>query len=163
MHWYAIHTKPRQERVAQDSFEREGIKILFPKLRQRKKVRRKYEWITGPLFPCYIFAFFDVATSGRFVRYARGVNKIVSFGGKLAVVEESIIKSIVDHCEGDIVTVQPSELKPGDTVEIQEGPFSGLRGIFERNLSGAERVVILLESIGAGARVQVSQSQVEKI
>lgn len=163
MNWYAVHTKPRQESVVQVHLEKEGLTTFFPKLRRKKTVRRKYQWIVGPLFPCYVFARFDISKSGRLVRYARGVSNIVSFGGRPAVVDDSIIETIQGRCEQDTVTIQPPKLTKGDEVEIQEGPFSGLRGIFERELSGAERVVILLQSITAGVRLEVSRSQLERI
>lgn len=163
LNWYAIHTKPRQEAVAQSSLQREGIEAFYPRLRRKKTVRRKYQWVIGSLFPNYIFACFDLAASGRFVQYARGIHRIVSFGGKPAAVDAAILEGIRRHCEGDVVTILPAALKAGDEVEIQEGPFCGLRGIFERELSGSERVVILLQSIAAAARVEVSRSQLEKV
>jgi len=163
MRWYAIHTKPRQEQVVEAALQREGVKTFFPKLRRKKMIRRKYQWTVGPLFPNYLFGHFDFAESGRLVRYAKGVINIVSFGGKPATVDESIILTITSHCEGDVVTIEPPTLKPGDNVQILEGPLAGLKGIFQRNLSGPERVVVLLQSMGAGARVEVSRSQLEKI
>ena len=162
MHWYAIHTKPRQESIAQASFEQEGIETFFPKLRRKRTIRRKYQWTVGPLFPNYLFARFDIVKSGRFAAYARGVHKIVGFGGKAVVVDDPIIETIMAHCEENTVTLPPPELKPGDNVEIQEGPFCGLRGIFQRELSDSQRVVILLHSIGAGARVEVMRDKLEK-
>lgn len=163
MRWYAIHTKPRQEATVQAGLVREGIPTFYPKLRRKKMVRRKYQWITASLFPSYIFAQFNFAQSGRLVKYAQGVINIVSFGGRPAVVDESIILTILTNCQGDVVTVEPPQMKAGDHVQIQEGPFLGLRGIFERELNGTERVVILLESIGAGARVEIAKSQLEKV
>ena len=163
MNWYAVHTKPRQESVAQSGLQREGVETFFPKLKIKRTIRRKYLWVTGPLFPCYIFARFDIGRSARLVKYANGVTNIVSFGGKPATVEEAIILSILAHCEQDIVTILPPTLKAGDHVEIQEGPFRGLHGIFERELSGSERVSILLECLGKGARAQVSRATLEKI
>lgn len=163
MHWYAVHTKPRQESVAQAALDREGVKTFFPKLRRRKTVRRKFQWVTGPLFPGYLFARFEFMQSGRLVKYANGVTNIVSFGGKPAVVEEAIVRTIQDNCEGDTVTLQPIQFKPGDEVTIQVGPMAGLRGIFEREMSDSERVVILLQAMGAGAKVEVSREQIEKV
>jgi transcriptional antiterminator RfaH len=162
-HWYAVHTKPRQESMARSSLQREGIETFYPKLRRKKTVRRKYRWVSGPLFPSYIFARFDLATSARLVKYATGVTNIVSFGGKPALVDESIVNAIADHCEDDVVTLAPPELRAGDVVEIQEGPLRGLKGIFERELSDSERVVILLQSIAAAARVEVSREHLEKL
>ena len=163
MNWYAIHTKPRQETLAQTSLQREGMETFFPKLKRKRTIRRVRKWMTGPLFPCYIFARFDAQQSGRLVKYANGVTNIVSFGGKPAMVEEALIETIRLHAQEDVVTVQPLPFKPGDIVEIQTGPLRGLSGIFEREMSDRDRVVILLETLAKGTRVQVSREQLEVI
>lgn len=163
MNWYALHTKPRQEAMAQSSLRREGIETFLPKLRRRKTIRRVRRWVTGPLFPNYLFARFEFTTSGRLVKYATGITNIVSFGGNPATVDDAIICAIQAHCEENVVTIPPPELRAGDTVEIQEGPLRGLKGIFERELSDSERVVIMLQSIAAAARVEVSREQLERI
>jgi transcription antitermination factor NusG len=115
------------------------------------------------LFPCYIFARFDAETSQRLVRYANGVTNIVSFGGQPAVVEPGIIAAILEHAQDDVVTVAAPKLHAGDMVEIQEGPLRGLQGVFEREMSDAERVVVLLQTIATAARVQVPRDQVRKV
>ena len=163
MNWFAIHTKPRQEALAQTSLQRDGIEACFPKLRRRRTIRRVRKWVIGPLFPSYIFAQFDVATSARLVKYNTGVITIVNFGGKPAIVDETIITTIRQHAESDIVTIEPVAFKPGDLVEIQAGPLRGLQGIFERAMSDKERVVILLHALAKGSRVQVSREQLEKV
>jgi transcriptional antiterminator RfaH len=163
MNWYAIHTKPRQEAVAQSSLEREGLTTFLPKLRRKRTIRRQYRWTEGPLFPTYLFARFDLEKTARLVKYATGVTNIVSFGGKPAAVDDAIILAIIAHCVDNVVTIEPPKLLPGDLVQIQEGPFRGLRGIFEREMSGSERVVILLQSIAAAARIQVPYHKLEKV
>jgi transcriptional antiterminator RfaH len=119
--------------------------------------------VTGPLFPCYIFARFDPHQSGRLVKYTNGVTNIVSFGGKPAVVEDAIIAAITDHSQDNVITVEPPKLAPGDLVEIQEGPLRGLQGVFEREMSDRDRVIVLLEVLAKGARVEVSREALEKL
>jgi transcriptional antiterminator RfaH len=163
MNWYAIHTKPRQEAVAQRTLAREGVETFFPKLKRKRTIRRVRRWVTGPLFPNYIFARFDLVGSARLVKYANGVANIVSFGGKPAPVDEHILGSIRAHGQDDVVTIKPPELRQGDPVRIQEGPLTGLEGIFEREVSDSERVVILLQTIASRARVELSREQIERI
>jgi hypothetical protein len=43
-------------------------------------------------------------------------------------------------------------LVAGERVVVIDGPFRQFEGIFERHLSGPERVAILLSVMGAGAR-----------
>jgi len=163
MHWYALHTKPRQETLAQSSLQREGLETFFPKLRRRRTIRRVRKWVTGALFPGYIFARFDAVQSGRLAKYANGVTNIVSFGGQPAIVEETIIAAIRAHADDDVVTVQPVQFHPGDVVEIQVGPLRGLQGVVEREMSDHDRVIILLDTLAQGTRVQVSREQLERI
>ena len=163
MNWYAVHAKPRQEAVALLSLQREKVETFFPQLRRKRTIRRVRKWVTGPLFPGYFFARFDASREGRLVRYANGVINVVSFGGNPAVVESAIIAAIKDHAPTNVVTIQPAQLSPGDVVEIQTGPFRGLQGVFEREMSGQERVVILLEVLAKTTRVQVSREQLEKV
>jgi transcriptional antiterminator RfaH len=162
MNWYAIHTKPRQESIAQTSLEREGLATFFPKLKRRRTIRRVRKWVISPLFPGYIFARFEAERQSRLVKYANGVASIVSFGGKPAIVEEALLDEIRAHAEQDVVTVQPARFQPGELVEIQAGPLRGLQGIFEREMSDAERVIILLETLAKGARVEIQRELLEK-
>jgi len=163
MHWYAIHTKPRGELLAQTSFEREALETFYPKLKRRRTIRRVRRWVTGPLFPCYIFARFDPEKFLRLVKYANGVTNIVSFGGKPAIVDDGLIEVIRGHAEDNVIIVAPSQFKPGDRVEIQTGPMQGLQGIFEKEMSDRDRVVILLDALAKGARVQLTRDQLEKV
>lgn len=163
VNWFAVHTKPRQEGVAELSLKREGVETFYPKMKHRKTIRRVRKWVTGPLFPSYIFARFDAAQSARLVKYSNGVINLVSFGGKPATVDESLIESIKAHAQDDTVVVQPKPLKRGDVVEIQEGPLRGLHGVFEREMSDRDRVVVLLNVLSQGARVEVYREQLEKI
>jgi transcriptional antiterminator RfaH len=163
MHWYAIHTKPRQETIAQTSLQREAIETFYPKLRRKKTIRRVRRWVVGSLFPNYIFARFDAAKSGRLVKYANGVLNIVSFGGKPALVDDDIIAAIAEHSQDNVLTIEPPKLKAGDLVEIQGGPLRGLQGVFEREMSDRDRVIVLLEVLAKGARVEVTRDQLEKV
>lgn len=175
VHWYAVHTKPRQETLAKTSLDREGIETFYPKLKRRRTIRRVRKWVTGPLFPCYIFARFDHVKSGRLVKYANGVTNIVSFGGKPAIVDDALLAQIRAHCQVsdssliphpsslDTVLLEPVSFKPGDRVEIQTGPMQGLQGVFEREMSDRDRVIILLDTLAQGARVQLTRDQLEKI
>ncbi len=97
---------------------------------------------------------------------------IVSFGNKPALVDDAIIKSIREHCrqegvavaeEEDVVVLPAQSFKPGEVVEIKSGPLMGLQGVFEKEMSDRDRVVVLLETLARGARVEVSREELERI
>jgi transcriptional antiterminator RfaH len=117
----------------------------------------------GPLFPCYVFARFDLQRSYFEVKYMAGVRGIVSAGSDPLAVPPAIVTEI--RCRGvdDVVEIPEKPLGNGDRVVVVEGPFRGFEAIFERYLSGAERVAILLSAIEAGGlRVLLPASAVAK-
>ena len=94
MNWYAVNTQPRREEVAELNLRRLGVETFFPRIREERVIRRRREVVTGPLFPGYLFARFDLATSFRAVNYARGVKQVVSFGAVPAPVDEEVLDAI---------------------------------------------------------------------
>ncbi|MEW6107716.1 MAG: transcription termination/antitermination NusG family protein [Nitrospirota bacterium] len=146
MNWYAIYTKPKCEDSTAHLLNNAGIKTLNPKIKIIKHIRRKYTDVIEPLFPSYIFAFFDVEEQFRTIKYTRGVKYIVGKNHPL-IVHHDIIDAIVKRMEGDIVIPTPQNLKKGDRVLINEGPFKNFYGIFERRIPGKRRAMILLETI----------------
>ena len=162
MHWYAVYTKPKREDTVADSLQNAGIEIFNPKLKQRKYLHGVYRDMIGPLFPCYIFARFEPITFSWMIRYTRGVRKIVG-GDSPWPVSDEVIDLIKSHGEDGIITIKPPELRCGDRVTIKDGPLQGLIGIFEKEMDGEERIVLLLTAIEYQARVIIEKSLLMKI
>jgi transcriptional antiterminator RfaH len=112
------------------------------------------------LFPGYIFALFDVEREYSRLRYTRGVRQIVCFGEEAAIVPQWIIDELKRRCARGPVELPVCPLMPGQRVIVVDGPFRQFEGIFERHLSGPERVAILLSVMGAGARAVLPASMV---
>jgi len=56
--WFAIHTKPKQEKLAALNLARENITVFAPRVRRTKIARRKIVRAAEFLFPGYIFRTF---------------------------------------------------------------------------------------------------------
>jgi transcription elongation factor/antiterminator RfaH len=122
-------------------------------LRERKLLHGKYCLTTSPLFPRYLFAKFDVSSQLRAVTYARGVKSIVTFGGGPSQVDESIIHAIQGQLTEGVVELPHDRFSPGQVVRILNGPLCGLEAVFEKELDGTSRAVLLLKAISFQARV----------
>ena len=154
INWYAIQTKPCREDLAAVNIGRMGLEIFLPKIQQEKFIWGRPQSVLKPLFPNYLFAQFCPRAFLHLIRYARGVRRVISAGEVPLPVDESIIQIIRSHVgQGGLVTFGTRPLRPGDRVVVEEGPLKGLMGIFERELGGRERVVLLLEAIEFQARV----------
>ncbi len=113
------------------------------------------------MFPGYIFVKFHPIDEYRLVKYTRGIRNIVNFNGKIVPLQDEMIGFIRSRLEeGDVATIQKKELKKGEKIIIQEGPFKGLSGIFEKELDGKERVAILLDGVGYCARMEIDRELV---
>lgn len=159
--WYAVMSKPRQERSSSCALEKAGIVTYYPEVKESFCVRGKsYVRLSG-LFPGYFFARFDCATQFRTVSYCRGVQRIVAFGSMPAEVEPSFLDEIRDRLEQQSVIQIPS-FKRGEVVRINHGPLAGVKAVFDSSLSKKERVIVLLRTLLYQSRAVVQLSDIER-
>jgi transcriptional antiterminator RfaH len=145
--WYAVYTKPRREDSVAFLLQNRGLEVLNPKIKFRKFKRNKLTDVIEPFFPCYLFANFDKDKYAHLITYTRGVRYIVGKKNPVAVQDE-VVNVIKDGIEdNNIIVIKPSTFKNGDKVLIKDGPFKDFYGIFEKEIKGHERVMILLETI----------------
>ena len=161
--WHLLRSKPRQEVIAETNLQRWGVESFCPQLMQTKVIRRKKRTVISPLFPGYLFSRFNLYTDYRKVAYAHGVADVVTFGTTPARVDEEIIETIRASMHEGFVTLSPPSFISGQTVQIQEGPFKGLLAVFERELSGTQRVALLLKSVSYNARLIIEREWVSQI
>ena len=160
MHWYAVRTKPNQERQAELSVQRLGVETFYPQMKQRRVIRRREQMIIGSLFPGYLFARLNMAVHYRAAKYARGVLDLVAFGSIPAIVDDEIIEGMRARLQDGCLTLPAPALTPGEVVRIQAGPLQGLEAVFEREMSDHQRVVLLLRTLTYQARVVLPFEQV---
>jgi transcription antitermination factor NusG len=75
------------------------------------------------------------------------VVSFVASGLQPLVVEPTIIENIRRRSTDGVVRIVQKPFYKGEAVQIVAGPFRGFEAIFERYLSGADRVAILLNAV----------------
>jgi transcriptional antiterminator RfaH len=161
--WYLVRTKPGKERWVSDQLSGILPEVFLPMLEARMPRWGKMAWSVMPLFPCYVFARFDLPTHYFDVKYMLGVHGIVSAGSDPLVVPMPVVEEIKRRGVDGIVKIQPRKFDSGERVRVVEGPFRDFEAIFERYLSGAERVAILLSAVeSSGLRVVLPSSALVK-
>jgi transcriptional antiterminator RfaH len=161
--WYLIQSKPRKEELATNYLREKGIEIYFPMMEQVVTRNGAFAKTVKPLFPSYIFGKFDVNEKYSLVQWGHGVREIVSFGSYPLPVPFQIIETIKGRANGGSIIKKARRFRKGDQVAITAGPFRNITGIFEHWISDTERICILLNCIGYGARVDVHYSLAEHI
>ena len=145
--WYAIYTKAGKEDSVTFLLRNAGINVLNAKLKSGRFRQNRLVELIEPLFPCYIFADFEKEKYAHMITYTRGTRYIVGKRNPI-IVSNEIITAIKDNLEqDDIINIRPSRFCRGDRVLIKDGPFKNFIGLFEREIRGPERVMLLLDAI----------------
>ena len=149
MHWYAIHSKPRQEVRALDNLQRQGFEAWLPMLTVEKVLRGKLANVTEPMFSRYLFIRLDTEqTNWSPIRSTLGVSRLVSFGNRPAVVADELIQALQT-----VPQRAPERLfQPGQTIKIVSGPLKGIEGIFQQ-ADGEHRAMVLIDLLNKQHRV----------
>jgi len=160
INWYAIMTKCANEDRVEFHLSRLGLEVFNPKQRKKRKMGNSKS-LTKPLFPGYLFAKFSPSNYLHTIQYTRGVLQVLHFGASLLHVDEEIIVNIRERLDKEGCVDLTKPMLEGDPVEICEGTFGGLRGLFKREMSDRKRVVVLIDLLGDYARVVMEKNLIE--
>ncbi|HEX7317503.1 MAG TPA: transcription termination/antitermination NusG family protein [Pyrinomonadaceae bacterium] len=163
LHWYAIHTKQKQEERVHQNLQAWGVESLSPKMKERRPnpFTGVPVYYPKPLFPRYIFARFAARNFHKIV-FTRGVQSVVSFNGAPTAIDDEIITLIKGRIGADGFVSTAEELRDGDKVVIKDGPLKDLAGVFQYSVKDSDRVMILLSAINFQGRVMVPRDSVIK-
>lgn len=164
MHWYLVHTKPKQEKCALENLERQGYQCYLPTLPSEKICRGALALGEEPLFPRYLFIRLgqdDSAKSWGPIRSTKGVSRLVSFGTSPAKVHDTLIDQLKAH-EAQMNTSPVRIFSPGERVRLTEAPFAGIEGIYQM-ADGERRVMVLIELMSRPVTVKVAPAALRKV
>jgi transcriptional antiterminator RfaH len=164
LQWYVLRSKPNKELALWRELSARGWECFYPQLRvqpvnPRSRKIRAY-------FPGYLFLQIDIEQVGisavQWVPFSSG---FVSFDGGPAMVPDSLVQAIRRHVE-EINAAggeQFVDLKQGETVTIQGGPFDGYEAIFDTRVAGTERVRVLLKLLRVRQiKVELPDGQIQR-
>jgi transcription antitermination factor NusG len=155
-------TKPREEKRAKYFLEEKGFEVFLPMMETYGVAGIKATLWQRPLFPNYLFVRMKGHEDAAFVRWTRGIRKMLPDSLMPLAVEDGVVESI--RMLGDKKgLVRKKPLKARDRVQIVTGPFAGLMGVFDHWASDQGRVAILLQFVNYQARVDLHYTQVEKV
>lgn len=143
--WYVARSKPRSEELLWKQFCLRDFESYFPciKVQTVNPRARKVQ----PYFPGYLFVHVDLELIGKStIEWMPGGVGLVSFGDEPAFVPDNLVYALKQRIENlkQVSRENPIPLRKGDNVAIHGGVFTGYEGIFDIQLSGTDRVRVLL-------------------
>jgi transcriptional antiterminator RfaH len=164
MHWYLVHTKPKQEKCVLDNLYRQGYQCYLPTIPSERLRQGLLTVSHEPLFPRYLFVRLGLGGSAKSwapIRSTKGVSRLVSFGVEPAKVADSLVEAL--RAREALVQAEPERLfNPGERVRLTEAPFAGIEGIYHM-ADGESRVMVLIELLSNQVRVRVVPSSLRKV
>lgn len=165
MNWHLIYTKPHKEHQVNRLLLERDLETFFPVVQLERGYGRGIR--AEPFFPHYLFVRADLSSADASgLQWLAGVRSIVHFGGRPAVIPPEAIATLQQRLQPyDSQVLHPGEwrFQPGQPVEVISGPFSGLEAIFQKGLSGKDRVQVLLHVLGAWNRVELGTNEIVPI
>jgi len=115
-----------------------------------------------PLFPGYLFCRFDPEESLAYVRWTKGVAKILPESVNPMPVSEGVVRAIrgIENKDG-IIRKRPFE--KNERIRIARGSMKHMLGIFDHWTSDQGRVRVLLNFVNYQASVVLHHSLIESI
>jgi transcription termination/antitermination protein NusG len=157
--WFAVCTRARHERVAYQQLVQHDVEAFLPTIRRWSTWSDRRKSIEWPLFPGYCFARFDRTRSLTVVNCA-SVLSIVSMAGEPAPVSDDEINGIRFIIDSQLPYEPHPPARDGATVDVVRGPLKGLRGRLLRTQASRASIVLSVDLIAQGVRVEVPLADV---
>jgi transcription antitermination factor NusG len=160
--WFAIQTKPRNEKKVGYLLRQKGYECITPTYRQRRKWSDRTVEVDFPLFPMYVFCCLNSSSLGKAISTS-GVIKIVGFDGKPAEIPVEEIEAIRRLMQSDLLREPWRYLCDGTQVIVETGPLAGVQGIISKEGPGRKNLIISVSLLQRSVAVQLEEDAVISI
>jgi transcription termination/antitermination protein NusG len=159
--WYALHTRPRHEKIVTQRLEERGVTTFLPLVTEVHRWSDRKKKVEAPLFSCYVFARFAANRAERLrVLRVEGVFSMVGAQGEGAPIPDDQIDAIRSLMEAGLPWASHPYLKIGQRVRIRSGALDGLEGILlARNED--QTLVISIDAIQRSLAVRLEGYELE--
>jgi len=162
MPWYALYTKPRNEKKLAQLLQAKGIEVYCPVQEIVRQWSDRKKKVLEPVFSSYVFVFMNNYAKERIpVLETPGAVNFLFWLSKPAIVKDFEIEAIRDFLSSYKNVKFTNDLKLGERVSIQEGPLMQLEGQLIR-LSG-RKAVLHISSLGVNLIAEVPLQSLSRV
>jgi transcription antitermination factor NusG len=154
--WFALQTKPRNEKQVERLLTHKGYECCLPMYRQKRRWSDRVIDLELPLFPMYIFCRFNSHAMGKAIA-TPGVTRIVGFGGRPAEVNVEEVEALQLLSQSRCLREPWAYIPNGTLVKVETGPLAGAQGIFCSS-EDRRRLVISVAILQRSVAVQLDEN-----
>ena len=145
--WYTAQVKPNSYKIAEQSLNRQGFNVFYPKHKITRRIGAKFREKLQPLFPGYIFVEESkISAPIAKVNSTRGLIRVINSNSKPWQTPTSFIEDLKARCDSRHILMQISreQLSVGQKVLIHSGPFTEYVAYIEK-IDEKKRIWVLLQ------------------
>jgi len=158
VHWYALRTRSRHEKIVRDQLLHQGIEPLLPTVKRLSQWKDRKKEVEVPLFSGYCFVRFN-ADQKLPVLKTVGVVDIVGGGQRPEPIPDEEITAIQTLMTSVLPYDPHPYLQEGMKVEVIRGPLQGVQGILLRK-DKRHRLILGVRIIQQAAAVEINVGDV---
>ncbi len=158
VHWYALRTRSRHEKLVRDQLANQGIEPLLPTVKRLSQWKDRKKEIEVPLFSGYCFVRFGSDQKLPVLRTV-GVVDIVGGGQRPEPIPDEEIAALQTLMTSVLPYDPHPYLHEGMLVEVIRGPLQSVRGILLRK-EKRHRLVLGVRLIQQAAAVEIDVGDV---
>jgi len=164
MSWFVIHTKPNEEKKALVNLINQEFTCYMPMYSKEIITKNKIKITPTPLFSRYLFIEVNdesVQKNIGLIRSTLGIHQLLKIGENPIKISSKIIMGLQKEERGRSEKIK-SYFKQGEQVEIQSGPYKGIKAIFECE-DADERATLFFELMQKPTKISVNKVNIKKI
>lgn len=160
--WYLLYCKRGDQRRAKAHLKNQGVECFYPEIELERILRGKRQVVKEPLFPSYMFIYFDFEIGPTFtsVRSTRGVVDFIRFGSHPKELDSDLIEELklLDQLKLPVASFNIPE--KGQVVRLKGGQFSGIDAIYQEP-DGETRSIMLVKMISQVIPMSIDNKHLE--
>jgi transcription antitermination factor NusG len=151
--WFAFRVRPRHEKAVSIALRERECSEFLPLIREKRNWANRQRHVDLPLFPGYIFCLVE-----RFsmlpILSTPGVIDVVRAGASPVAADTAEIEALRLAIDSRVPMERCSYMEVGNTVEIIQGPLSGLRGLLV-NVRKSHRLVLSVRLLCRSVLIEI--------
>jgi transcription antitermination factor NusG len=159
--WYALYARARCEQIIARFLAEKGYESFVPMHKTRRRWAHGIKVMELPLFPSYVF-FRMTKPEVPLVVTTPGVIRIVGAGKEPLPIEDSEIAALQTIIASGGNPQPWPFLEVGRTVQIENGPLCGLRGVVCR-IRNVDRLIVSVALLKRSVAVEIDSAVVRAV
>lgn len=156
--WFAFRVRPRHEKAVSAALRQRGCSEFLPLMREKRKWANRLRHVDIPMFPGYVFSLVN-----RFsllpVLSTPGVIDVVRAGSVPIAANREEIESLRFAIDSEVQMERCGYIEVGKTVQIIQGPLTGLKGILV-NVRKSQRLVLSVSLLSRSVLIEIDNDWV---